>query len=99
MKMTARGYAPGEVEGVALVLPEPVSFWGGIVLSLARQQVPDMSGYTDPEIAMRVKKSHHAGLIVTSPDGDRIEHLLDDYTRRFYADFHASAPPPERATD
>ena len=72
---------------------------GGIVLSLARQQVPDMSGYTDPEIALRVKKSHHAGLIVTSPDGDRIEHLLDDYTRRFYADFHASAPPPERATD
>ena len=72
---------------------------GGIVLSLARQQVPDMSGYTDPEIVIRVRKSHHAGLIVTSPSGERIEHLLDEYTRRFYNDFHASAPPPERATD
>ena len=72
---------------------------GGIVLSLARQKVPDMSAYTDPEIAVRVKKSHHAGLIVTSPNGDRIEELIEDYTRRFYQDFHASAPPPERAVD
>ena len=72
---------------------------GGIVLSLARQQMPDMSAYTDPEIVLRVRKSHHAGLIVTSPNGTRIDELLDEYTRRFYQDFHASAPPPERATD
>lgn len=72
---------------------------GGIVLSLARQESPDLSTYTDPEIAVRVRKSHHAGLIVTSPSGDRIEQLLEEYTRRFYADFHASAPPPERAID
>lgn len=72
---------------------------GGIVLSLARQELPDLSGYTDPEITVRVRKSHHAGLIVTSRSGERIERLLDEYTRRFYADFHASAPPPERAID
>ena len=72
---------------------------GGIVLSLARQQQPDMSAYTDPEITVRVRKSHHAGLIVTSPDAERVEELIEDYTRRFYADFHASAPPPERVLD
>lgn len=72
---------------------------GGIVLSLARQQMPDMSAYTDPEIVTRVRKSHHAGLIVTSPSGERVEHLLDEYTQRFYTDFHASAPAPERATE
>jgi biotin carboxylase len=71
----------------------------GIVLSLARQEYPDMSAYADPEIVHRVRKSHHAGLIVVSPSAERIEHLLGDYTRRFYADFHASAPPPERAID
>jgi hypothetical protein len=58
-----------------------------------------MSAYADPEIVVRVRKSHHAGLIVTSPDGGRVDQLLDEYTRRFYTDFHASAPPPERATD
>jgi hypothetical protein len=72
---------------------------GGIVLSLARQEQPDLSAYTDPEIAVRVRKSHHAGLIVTSPDADRVEALIDDYTRRFYTDFHASAPPLSSAVD
>lgn len=72
---------------------------GGIVLSLARQQMPDMSAYDDPEIAVRIRKSHHAGLIVTSPSADRVAQLLEEYTTRFYRDFHASAPPPERAID
>ena len=68
----------------------------GIVLSLARQESPDMSAYTDPEIVTRIRKSHHAGLIVASPSAARITGLLDSYTQRFYTDFHASAPPPER---
>jgi biotin carboxylase len=72
---------------------------GGIVLSLARQEEPDMSAYTDTEIVTRVRKSHHAGLIVASSSADRITQLLADYTRRFYTDFHTSAPPPERPTE
>ena len=79
--------------------PEPRQDCGGIVLSLARQEFPDLSGYTDPEIAVRVRKSHHAGLIVTSSNAERVEQLLEEYTQRFYSDFHASAPPPERAID
>jgi hypothetical protein len=71
----------------------------GIVLSLARQEAPDMSAYTDPEIVFRVRKTHHAGLIVASPDSSRVVELLRSYTERFYVDFHASAPPPERPTD
>ncbi|CAN5655504.1 ATPase [soil metagenome] len=72
---------------------------GGIILSLARQEQPDMSAYTDPEIAVRIAKAHHAGLIVTSPYPERVQRLLDDYTTRFYTDFHATAPPLERATE
>ena len=96
-----REWAKVEIAGAAGRYDPPVARQdcGGIVLSLARQELPDLSGYTDPEIAVRVRKSHHAGLIVTSPSGERIERLLEDYTRRFYADFHASAPPPKRAID
>ena len=72
---------------------------GGIVLSLARQEAPDTSAYTDPEIQIRIKKAHHAGLIVASPSSDRVTELLADYTRRFYTDFHATAPAPERPTE
>src|SRR6266850_1239006 len=68
----------------------------GIVLSLARQEMPDMSAYVDPEITTRIRKHHHAGLIVASPDAQRIEALMTDYTERFYRDFFATAPPPDR---
>ncbi len=71
----------------------------GIVLSLARQEAPDMSGYVDPEITTRIRKHHHAGLIVASPDPHRVEALIADYTERFYRDFFATAPPPERPAE
>ena len=73
--------------------------YAGIVLSLARQEVPDLSAYTDAEIVTRLKKSHHAGLILRSPDPARIETLIADYTPRFYRDFFATAPPPERPVE
>jgi biotin carboxylase len=79
--------------------PPPIDRTGGIVLSLARQESPDMSAYNDPEIVVRIRKAHHAGLIVASRDAARVGELLADYTRRFYTDFHASAPPPERPTE
>jgi biotin carboxylase len=73
--------------------------YAGIVLSLARQEVPDLSAYTDAEIVTRLKKSHHAGLILRSPDPARIDTLIADYTPRFYRDFFATAPPPERPVE
>ncbi len=79
--------------------PQPHSGTAGIVLSLARQQNPDLSRYNDPEIVLRIRKPHHAGLIVASDDEGRVRALLDTYVERFYTDFYATAPPPDRATD
>src|SRR5215213_5446123 len=70
--------------------------YAGIILSLARQETPDTSRYADEEIIHRVKKRHHAGLIVRSPSLERVNELLDNYGRRFVEDFVAVAPPPER---
>ncbi|HEX8708677.1 MAG TPA: ATP-grasp domain-containing protein [Pyrinomonadaceae bacterium] len=77
--------------------PKPRREYGGIVLSLARQEYPDTSAYTDPEIVYRVRKRHHVGLVVSSPKPARIEELLGQYARRFNTDFTAVAPPLERA--
>jgi hypothetical protein len=80
--------------------PPPVrGGYAGIVLSLARQEEPDMSGYDAPEVVTRIRKHHHAGVIVASADERRVTELLESYTARFYTDFHAAAPPPERAID
>jgi biotin carboxylase len=70
--------------------------YAGIVLSLAKQEQPDTSAYVDGEIIYRVKKRHHAGLIVRAQKLERVTELLDDYARRFAEDFVAVAPPPER---
>jgi len=70
--------------------------YSGIVLSLARQERPDTAAYDDPEIAYRVKKKHHVGLIVTSPKLERVTELLDQYASRFADDFIAIEPPLER---
>jgi len=71
--------------------------YGGIILSLARQEWPDTSAYTDAEIVYRVRKPHHVGLVVRSPDYARVRELLDEYARRFADEFVSVAPPLERA--
>lgn len=71
----------------------------GIVLSLARQESPDTSAYSAPEIVHRIRKRHHVGVILASAHAERIAELVEEHVRRFYGDFHATAPPPERATE
>ena len=70
--------------------------YAGIILSLAKQEYPDTAAYADDEIISRVKKRHHAGLILRAPRLERVNELLDDYGQRFVEDFVAVAPPPER---
>jgi biotin carboxylase len=77
-------------------LPQPRKDYGGIVLSLARQEYPDTSQYTDEEIFYRVNKPHHVGLVVRSESLDRVNELLNQYAIRFNEDFVAVAPVPER---
>ncbi|MEP6820608.1 MAG: ATP-grasp domain-containing protein [bacterium] len=75
----------------------PRNEYAGIVLSLSKQEDPDTSSYDDPEIVHRVKKRHHAGLIVRSKKLERVEQLLTDYAGRFADDFVAVVPPLEKA--
>ena len=70
--------------------------YAGIILSLAKQESPDTSAYNDAEVVYRVKKRHHAGIIVRSPKHQRVNELLDSYAQRFAEDFVAVVPPPER---
>jgi len=75
---------------------EPRREYGGLALSLARQEHPDTSRYDDPEIVFRVEKPYHVGLVVRSPDLARVRGLLEDYSERFARDFSAVIAPPER---
>jgi biotin carboxylase len=96
-----REWAHIEIAGEHGTDTPPVSRGGyaGIVLTLARQEEPDMRAYADPEILTRIRKFHHAGLIVASSDKERVRALLELDVTRFQADFHASAPAPDRALE
>jgi biotin carboxylase len=77
-------------------LPSPRGDYAGVILSLARQEHPDTSAYTDPEITYRVTKYHHVGFILKSQSHERIQRLLDSYASRFLADFVATQPVPDK---
>jgi len=79
-------------------LPPPRQDYGGIIISLASQEFPDTSAYTDPEIVFRLKKKNHVGFVIASPNRDRVRNLQDEYCRRIYADFFAKLPPPDKPT-
>ncbi len=72
--------------------------YAGVILSLARQEEPDTSTYNDSEVYLRIKKHHHAGLVLRSADAQRIPRLLDDYARRFAEEFLAVEPPRDKPT-
>ena len=79
-------------------LPPARNDYAGVIVSLAKQEQPDTSTYSDPEIVYRVRKYHHAGFIVKSADPLRVKELLDGYARRFVIDFVASQPVPDKPT-
>jgi biotin carboxylase len=76
-------------------LPQTHEGYAGIINCLAHQERPDLSGYNDPEVVWRLNKKYHAGLIVASPDAERVESLLNNYAERFAHDFLAVMPPKQ----
>ncbi|HLJ76207.1 MAG TPA: hypothetical protein VKT75_02285 [Acidobacteriaceae bacterium] len=79
-------------------VPEQKSLYAGSALCLAKTAEPDTSAFTDPEIVLRLKKHHHAGLIVQSASADRVRELVDRYADRFANLYLAVEPVPDRPT-
>jgi len=95
-----REWARIEIAGgdASYQLPRVREDYAGVILSLAKQENPDTSGYNDAEVFQRIKKHHHAGLILKSTDPHRIPVLLQDYARRFAEEFMAVEPPRDKPT-
>jgi hypothetical protein len=73
--------------------------YAGLVTSLARQEWPDLSEFSDPEVVWRLAKRHHAGLIVASPHRERVAELVDGYARRLAEHYSTSLPPAATPRD
>jgi biotin carboxylase len=79
-------------------LPAHRREYAGVILSLARQEYPDTSAYSDPEIVHYISKYHHAGLILKAASSSRLQELIASYAERFQRDFLATQPVPEKPT-
>jgi biotin carboxylase len=79
-------------------LPAVRQDYAGVILSLARQDDPDTSAYDDAEVFLRIKRHHHAGLVLKSADPQRIQALLENYSQRFAQEFLAVEPPRDKPT-
>jgi biotin carboxylase len=80
------------------VLPETFASYAGSVLCLAQTAEPDTATFDAAEIVHRMKKHHHAGLIVKSGDPKRVRELLEEYAGEFAHRFLASMPAPDKPT-
>ena len=86
------------LRGEVYIPPVAREDYAGSVLCLAREEDPDTSAFNAPEIVHRMKKHHHAGLIVRSEKPERVAQLLEEYSQAFVNQFLASMPPPDRPT-
>ncbi len=81
------------------VLPPVRDEFAGLLISLARDEWPDTSAFSDAEVVWRLKKRHHVGLAVKASSEARVQELLASYLERLRKDFLATAPPQEKPTD
>jgi biotin carboxylase len=85
------------LQGQTYQPPERKSGYAAVMNCLARQEWPDLSSYNAPEVVWRANKRWHAGLVLSSPDSERLQAVIEEYGRRFGEDFLAVLPPREKA--
>jgi hypothetical protein len=78
-------------------LPPLKQRYGGVVISLAREEKPDTSSFTDPEIVERLDMKNHIGFVLAADTPQRVEELLTRYIERIAREFHATMPAGEKA--
>jgi len=80
------------------LLPEVKNNYAGLILSLAKQEWPNLDNYNEKEIVWKLQKKYHAGLVFASDSFEKVNELLQKYTERFYNDFFTSQPLPDKPT-
>jgi biotin carboxylase len=86
------------LRGEPYMLPPIRQDYAGSILCLAQTAEPDTSQFEAPEIVFRMKKHHHAGLILRSDRPERVRELQEGYAAEFARLYLASLPAPEKPT-
>lgn len=79
-------------------LPRVQRDYSGIIISLARQQWPDLAPFNAPEVVWRMEEEYHVGCVIRSKSRERVLELLESYAALIRDEYHASAPAPDKST-
>ncbi len=79
-------------------LPKVKNDYAGLILSLAKQEWPNLDNYNEKEIVWKLQKKYHAGLVCAADSFEKVNELLQNYTEKFYNDFFTSQPLPDKPT-
>ncbi len=85
-------WADVEIDGDQYELPKPRTDYGGLVVCLAREEIPDTTMFSDPEVVYRSPEPNHVGLVVRSSDPQRAQELVALYEERLRRDVLAVMP-------
>ncbi|MCC6454619.1 MAG: ATP-grasp domain-containing protein [Caldilineaceae bacterium] len=88
-----------QLRGETYAPPQARQEYAGLLVSLARQEWPDSSGFDDPEIVWRLHKRHHIGFVVRSPAHERVQSLITSYIPRIGAEYMAVEAPLDKPPD
>jgi hypothetical protein len=88
-----------QIRGEIYVPPVSRQEYAGLLVSLARQEWPDTSGFNDPELVWRLHKRHHVGLIVRSLEYQRVQDLIASYVPRIVSEYTAVESPLDKPPD
>lgn len=87
-----------EARGEGYKLPPVRNDYSGIIISLTKQEYPDLTPFNDPEIVWRMDEPYHIGLVVRAKTRERVMELLDSYAKIIQKKYHASAPVQKKPT-
>jgi len=75
-------WAKIEVGAQPYVLPAQRKEYGGLIVTLGREERPDTSAFDAPEVVFRSTERNHIGLVLRSTSHARVGELLKEYLER-----------------
>jgi hypothetical protein len=79
--------------------PEKQAFYAGLIVSLARMRIPDMTMFPKESVFWTLEKDFHVGMVFRSEYFEEVQERIEESASIIQEHFHASAPTPDKPTD
>lgn len=80
-------------------VPDSKKQYGALIISLAKQEWPDLNNFSQPEVTWKLNKRYHAGLVLVKDNYNEMIKLSEEFIEKFYNEFFATQPLKNKVTD